>query len=96
MSVNQDIKQFATWALGFLMTCLLGLACYVGNRIVEGQDKINDTLTTILVQQRDLDRRLTVVEASTSEHVKEDAERWKAHDQFQRTFFQDYDLVKKK
>ena len=78
--------------MGLIITIMLGLVSYIGNRIIDGQDKMNETLTTILISQSDLNRRVTTLEASDETN----ATRWKDHDEFTRQFFENYDLKLKK
>ena len=90
--MNSDLKQILGWVMGTIITIMLGLLTYLGNRIIEGQDKMNDTLTTILVQNQDIVRRVTALEADNDSNKT----RWKERDEFTRDFFETYDLHKKK
>ncbi|KUG07415.1 hypothetical protein [Solirubrum puertoriconensis] len=84
-------KQFTNWLTVGVIGILISLLTYFGNRIIDGQDKMNETLTTILVQQQDLNRRITVLETAKTENEQ----RWKDQEERVRVFYQTYDLKRK-
>ena len=90
--MDADLKQVLSWVLGTVILILLSTVSYFGNRIVDGQDKMNDTLTTILVQQQDLSRRVDMLEGSE----RENQQRWKDREVFWRHFYETYDLKRKR
>lgn len=88
MLANTELKKILGWVAGLL----IALICWFGTSIVERLDNVDRTTTTILVNQQGFESRVTALEAANAENKL----RWKEHDEFKQSFFETYELKKRK
>jgi hypothetical protein len=90
--MNTDLKKIMTWVMSIIISIMLGLLSYTGQRIISGQDKMNETLTSILINQQDLNTRVIALEAAK---IENDA-KWSKQEESIREFWQTYDPQKRR
>ena len=86
--MNIESKQLLNW--GFAI--ILAILTYNFTELTGSMKRMNDTLTTIMIQNQDIIRRVTILEQSNERNVI----RWKEYDDITRNFFEIYELHKKK